>query len=176
MTTASRHDAQRPPNAQAGGQGGLLRLVAAFKFSKAALLLLAGLGAFELLHPAAAQRIHEWATLFAMSHNGPVMQRLVALISGLTPHRLEALGVIAFFFAGLFTIEGLGLWFGKRWAEYLTVLATLCLVPLEVFELTRQLSLVRFAALVLNLAVVGYLIYVLRSGRSDSTVSSKTVG
>jgi uncharacterized membrane protein (DUF2068 family) len=142
-----------------------VRLIAIFKFCKAALLLAVGLGALRLLRPSVAQHAHEWAASLAMSYNGTVVQQLVALTSGLTPRRLEALGIAAFLFAGLFTTEGLGLWFGKRWAEYLTVIATLSLVPLEVFELTRRASLPRFAALTLNLAVAVYLIYHLRRRR-----------
>src|SRR5438874_810945 len=72
--------------------------------------------------------------------------------------RREAHGVGAYPCALLFTIEGVGLWGGRRWAEYLTVMATLSLVPLELFELLRAVTPARAAALVANLAVVAYLI------------------
>jgi uncharacterized membrane protein (DUF2068 family) len=117
------------------------------------------------MQPKAAERAHAWAASLAMSYHSPLVRRAVALTSGLTPRRLEVLGIAAFLFAGLFATEGLGLWLGKRWAEYLTVIATLSLVPLEVFELLRHASLARFSALVLNLAVAAYLIYLLRRRR-----------
>ena len=81
--------------------------------------------------------------------------------------RLEALGVGAFLYAVLFTIEGMGLWRGKRWAEYLTVIATLSLVPLELFELIRAVTPARVAALVVNFAVAAYLIW--RISRAHAT-------
>jgi uncharacterized membrane protein (DUF2068 family) len=53
----------------------------------------------------------------------------------------------------------------KRWAEYLTTVATASLIPFEIWELTRGLSLLKAAALAVNIAIVIYLIYVLRADR-----------
>ena len=78
------------------------------------------------------------------------------------PGHLEALGVGAFLYTVLFTVEGIGLWRGKRWAEYLTAIATASFVPLEIYELTHRVSPRRLSALLLNLAIVAYLIYRLR--------------
>jgi hypothetical protein len=79
---------------------------------------------------------------------------------------------------------GLGLWKGKRWAEYLTVIATSTLIPFEVYDLARRLTMVRAAALVVNVAPVLYLAYrirhprkaneVARSGRSRESECLKT--
>ena len=66
---------------------------------------------------------------------------------------------------GLFVVEGMGLWRQKRWAEYLTVIATASFVPLEVYELVKDVTLPRIAALLANLLVVAYLVGVLRRGR-----------
>ena len=79
------------------------------------------------------------------------------------------LGVVALLYATLFAIEGVGLWRERRWAEYLTVIATASFIPFEIVQLARQVSLARSAALGLNLLVVAYLIYRLRhpyGGRS----------
>jgi uncharacterized membrane protein (DUF2068 family) len=51
-----------------------------------------------------------------------------------------------------------GLWLNKRWAEYLTFIATTALVPFEVYELTNSISAFKIIALVINLAVVIYLL------------------
>ena len=135
----------------------VLRVIAVFKFCKAALLVVVGLGALQLLDPAMAARAQRWVAALASSNDRGAVQQVIAYVAGLSPHRLEAVGVGAFLYAGLFTVEGLGLWRRKRWAEYLTVIATLSLVPLEVFELTRTVTPSRLAALGLNLAVVAYL-------------------
>src|SRR5256714_8392764 len=115
----------------------VLRLIALFKFCKAALLVVVGLGALQLLDPEMAARAQRWLAALASSNDRHVVQYVVALVGGLSPGRLEALGVGAFLYAVLFTIEGMGLWRGERWAEYLTVLPTPSLVPPQLFELIR---------------------------------------
>ncbi|MER7751329.1 DUF2127 domain-containing protein [Kitasatospora sp. NPDC097643] len=51
-------------------------------------------------------------------------------------------------------VEAVGLWLNKRWAEYLTVVATAAFLPLEVFELTEHVSAVKICTLLLNIAAV----------------------
>jgi uncharacterized membrane protein (DUF2068 family) len=63
--------------------------------------------------------------------------------------------------AGLAVIEGveaLGLWYQRRWAEYLTFIVTTALIPLEVYELTATVSWFKVVALIVNLAIVVYLL------------------
>ena len=43
-------------------------------------------------------------------------------------------------YAVLEGVEAVGLWFGRRWAEYLTFIATIVFVPYEVYELTKGVS------------------------------------
>ncbi|MDX6349933.1 MAG: hypothetical protein QOF84_4723 [Streptomyces sp.] len=55
-------------------------------------------------------------------------------------------------------IEGVGLWMTKRWAEYLTVVATAAFLPLEIYELTEKTSWIKIATLVLNVLAVLYIL------------------
>lgn len=55
-------------------------------------------------------------------------------------------------------IEGWGLWKEKRWAEYLTVVATAGLIPFEIYELTKEVTVFRVGALMLNIAVIVFLV------------------
>src|SRR2546421_6997276 len=136
----------------------VLRLIALFKFCKAMLLVVVGLGALELLDPNMAARAQHWVAALASSSDRSVVQRVIALVSGLSPGRLEALGVGAFLYAGLFTIEGVGLWRGERLAESLTVIATLSPAPLELFEPVRARTPARLAGLGVKFAGAPYLI------------------
>ena len=139
-----------------------LTLIALFKLLKAALLVAAGFGALRLLQPAMAARIQEWLAEFSMRSGQMFLQRAIAWIGRLTPHRIELLGIGAFAYAALFAVEGVGLWLGRRWAEWLTVVVTGSLVPFELYELARHFSAPRVLTLSVNLAVVAYLIYRLR--------------
>ncbi len=75
-----------------------------------------------------------------------------------SPQRLIQLGLVATGYAALEATEMVGLWFGKRWAEYLTFIAITALVPLEIYELTLSISVFKVLTLVINLAIVVYLL------------------
>ncbi|MFE2968704.1 DUF2127 domain-containing protein [Streptomyces sp. NPDC059340] len=67
-------------------------------------------------------------------------------------------------------VEAGGLWYAKRWAEYLTVVATAAFLPLEIYELTEHVSYLKIATLVLNILAVLYIalakrLFGLRGGR-----------
>ena len=55
-------------------------------------------------------------------------------------------------------VEGFGLWWAKRWAEYLTVVATAAFLPLEVYELTEKVSYFKVGTLALNVLAVLYIL------------------
>jgi uncharacterized membrane protein (DUF2068 family) len=55
-------------------------------------------------------------------------------------------------------VEGWGLWKEKLWAEYLTVIATASLIPFEIHELMKEVTVVRVGALLLNIAVIVYIV------------------
>ena len=91
---------------------------------------------------------------------GIIMQllfRALVFIGGFNHVTLLALSAIAY--AALEATEGVGLAMRRRWAEYLTVIATGILIPYEAYEVIRHPTLFKVGALALNLAVVGYLAY-----------------
>jgi uncharacterized membrane protein (DUF2068 family) len=74
--------------------------------------------------------------------------------------RLAGLGIGAY--ALLEGAEAIGLWYQKRWAEYLTFIATTALLPLEIYELTRTVSPFKVLAFIINVAIVIYLLFAKR--------------
>jgi uncharacterized membrane protein (DUF2068 family) len=145
-----------------------LRAIAVYTFCKAVLLVIVGLGALQLSQPEVAARVQRWVEAFAASSDRRAVQHVLGFITGLSPQRLELVAVGALLYTVLFTVEGVGLWLGKRWAAYLTVIATSLFVPVEVVALARHVSAPRAAALVVNLAVVAYLVYHLRTELSPT--------
>jgi uncharacterized membrane protein (DUF2068 family) len=83
--------------------------------------------------------------------------RALMTLSGLSHTTL--LATAAFAYALLEGTEGVGLAMRQRWAEYLTVFATGALIPFEAYEVIHKVTLFRVGALLLNVAVVGYLAY-----------------
>jgi uncharacterized membrane protein (DUF2068 family) len=137
-----------------------------YKFCKTVLMTAIGLGTLRLLNPEVAAWADRWAAALALRHDRRLLGHFIALVSGLSPRRLHELALGAFTVALLFLTEGVGLWMGKRWASYLTVIATTLFVPFEIVSLARRVTVPRSAALLINLAVVAFLIYRLR--RSES--------
>jgi uncharacterized membrane protein (DUF2068 family) len=61
-------------------------------------------------------------------------------------------------YAVLEGLEAVGLWYQRRWAEYLTFVATIVFLPYEVYELTHSVSPLKLIALIINLAIAIYLL------------------
>ena len=142
----------------------LIRLIAAFKLFKAALLIALGVGAFKLLHKDVSAVIEHSMEAFQLDPANRFLDAAVQKASRLTPEQIKKLGLVSFIYAGLFITEGVGLWLLKRWAEWLTVMITTSLVPIEIYEIHRHPSAVKWGVLAINLAIVAYLVYRLRSG------------
>jgi uncharacterized membrane protein (DUF2068 family) len=158
------------------GRDRILTFIALFKFCKSFLLLVIALEALRLLRPGAAIRAQEWLAALALSSDRRVVQHLLLRLEGLISQRLEVLGIVALLYAALFAIEGVGLWRERRWAEYLTVIATASFIPFEIFQLARHATPPRAAALGLNLLVVTYLIYRLRHPYGEGRAAPPVIG
>jgi uncharacterized membrane protein (DUF2068 family) len=142
-----------------------------FKFFKATLMVVVCLGVLQLLNPDISAHARHWVTALATSADRRQLQHVLAQVAGLSPTRLELVALGALLYAGLFTVEGVGLWLRQRWAEYLTVIATTPFLPIEIFELSQRLTLPRVTALLVNLLVVAYLIYRLRRAHPEHHAS-----
>ena len=86
------------------------------------------------------------------------LNKLLSLRSG----RLREVGAALLVYGAMEGVEAVGLWYAKRWAEYLTFVATTVLLPLEVYELANKVSATKVIGFALNLAVVVYLLYAKR--------------
>jgi uncharacterized membrane protein (DUF2068 family) len=95
-----------------------------------------------------------------------ILERLI----GIGNEQLITLSGVAFVYAALLFVEGIGLWLQKHWAEYLTVISTTLLVPLEIYEIFERITWIRIGILALNLFVVWYLATRLRDEkRTDAS-------
>ncbi len=75
-----------------------------------------------------------------------------------SPAKLHLIGVVLAVYALVEGAEAIGLWMQKRWAEYLTFIATTALLPLEIYELIEGVRFLKVFALIVNIAVVVYLL------------------
>jgi len=106
----------------------------------------------------------------------------LAHVFTLSSSTLYAVAAAAGAYAVLEGVEAIGLWYQRRWAEYLTFVATIAFLPYEVWELTRTVSPFKVVAIVINIAVAVYLLlakrlFGLRGGAAaDEAERARDVG
>ncbi len=133
-----------------------LKLIIAYKLVKAPLVL--ALALFLTLNPrgavhavdAFARDLNEGSALFA---------RLARWLETHVSQRAVGHGAMLAWLDGVTTtLEGILLFRGHAWGEWLVVAGLGALLPFEVHSLERHPTWVRLAALVINAAVVVYLV------------------
>lgn len=75
---------------------------------------------------------------------------------------LRLVGLVFAVYALVEGTEAVGLWYQRRWAEYLTLIVTASLLPLEIYELSTRLSPLKLVTFAINVAVVVYLLFAKR--------------
>lgn len=148
-----------------------IALIALFKFLKAVLLLAVAFGAVGLLRHGISQASERILAMFSSGAERHAALAVVSRITPMSPKRIGELGIVAFLYAVVFLVEGTGLWLQRRWAEYLTIVVTASLIPFEIHELMQGVTVARVATLVVNVAVLVYLIVRLR--RRDAHLSAR---
>ena len=143
----------------------MLPVIGVFKLLKGLLILAVALGALHLARGDAADVLERWTTQLHIDPDGRHVGRAVQRILDLDERQLHALSAGMFVYAGIFMVEGVGLIARRRWAEWFTVLVTASFVPLEIYEIARHPGAIRIGALVVNLAIVAYLVARLRQRR-----------
>jgi uncharacterized membrane protein (DUF2068 family) len=147
------------------GSRGLL-LVAAYKLIKGVALLALGIGALRLLHRDVAAEAARWIDLLRIDPQNHYIQSMLARIAKVDARKLKELSIGTFLYSAVFLTEGVGLTLRKRWAEYLTILTTASLLPLEIYEIARRFSVAKIVILLVNIAVVVYLVNEVRRTRN----------
>jgi len=167
-----RDEIEIPDRGQALRDKIVLRLIAVDRLVH--FLILVSLGIAVLLlsrheHAAHAEFERVLAAIQGGVAGGPVQTTGHVGIIGeldklfsLRAHTLRTVGIALLAYGLLEGVEAVGLWLVKRWAEYLTFIATAILLPFEVYELVNRVSVLKVIGFIINLAVVIYLIWAKR--------------
>jgi uncharacterized membrane protein (DUF2068 family) len=156
-TTSAHHRRQRR----------VLRAVASFEFFKGTFVALMGFCALALVHKDVWLIAESLLALLHINTDRRSAQLFLDFADSVTDARLWAAARIAFAYAALRFTEAYGLWKGRTWAEWVAFISGAMLLPLEVRELIRGLTLLRCSLFVGNVAVVLYMVYVIVSNRRE---------
>jgi uncharacterized membrane protein (DUF2068 family) len=145
-----------------------LASIAIFKFLKASLLIGAAIAGFKLSHKDVPAALQHSVELLGLDPGRKMTEELIAKASTVSPGKIKALSVGGFIYAAIFLTEGTGLWLGKHWAEWLTVIVTGSLIPIELFEIYKHLSAAKILTLIVNIAIVAYLVFRIHHRRAGA--------
>jgi uncharacterized membrane protein (DUF2068 family) len=144
-----------------GRDRGLL-LIGLFKLAKSLLFLCLGFGAIHLLHKDLGDEVMRLATALKFDPESRFVSLLLDKVDLIDTHRLREISLATFGYSALALTEGVGLLMEKVWAEYLTLILTISFLPWELYELARRPTWFRLSLLLINLAVLAYLVWLLR--------------
>lgn len=134
-----------------------LRVIIVWKTVKGALLLAVGLTAILLRHSdihALGVDLVEW---LGIDPAGPRMTHWLDKLLSLDASTMVKIALGAFAVAIVMFVEAWGLHRRRTWAEWLTIIVTSSLIPLEIYHLATHPSLGKVLTLVANVAIVVYL-------------------
>lgn len=146
----------------------VLRVLAVERGLRAVLLLLGGYavyrfqGAQSSINDLVAQvvpQLRPWGQRIGWDPDRSWIVRVVQDAVHARPHTLSVVIVALVGYAALEAVEAVALWSGKRWGEYVAVIATSVFVPLEVYELVHHATVLKLVALAVNLFLVVWLVW-----------------
>jgi uncharacterized membrane protein (DUF2068 family) len=146
----------------------VLRLIAIERAVHSVLFGIIAVGAVAIevrlpLFRATVQRwlgaVDQMAGTTGAASTGTFLDRQLRHLLTLRSGSLRMVAATAAVYCVLEGVEAVGLWKGRRWAEYLTALATAGFLPFEILELTKRVTVVRAGALVVNVAILVYLVW-----------------
>jgi uncharacterized membrane protein (DUF2068 family) len=139
---------------------GVIRLIILERFLKGTVLIVGGIviivaGATTDLH----QRALDLQVQIGLEPGRHLLGRLIAWALDRLGSHPNLIGLAAIAYGVLECVEGLGLAMRRRWAEYLVVLATGAFLPLEISEILHRPTPLKVVALLINVAIVVYLVW-----------------
>lgn len=136
-----------------------LRSIALYEAGKGALILLTGLGLLSLLHRDVehfAEQLLRHLHLNPASHYPHIF---LDAANHLTEPRILLLAVGAAAYSAVRFVEAYGLWRGRQWAEWFAALSGGIYIPFEIRELQVRMTVLSLGALVVNMAIVLFMLY-----------------
>ena len=140
----------------------LLRLIALERIVRGVILLAAGIYLLSHVGSDLGKTADRIMRAVELDPRRPFLHRIVDYLHHLHASEVRIVGLGAVGYGVLELVEGTGLWLDQLWAEYLTVIATSLLIPVEIYELVRNPTVWKAGGLALNVLIVVYLVHVLR--------------
>jgi uncharacterized membrane protein (DUF2068 family) len=136
-----------------------LRLIAGVKIAKGVALAGLSLGVFDMMHRDVAAVALHFVQLARISPENRYVEIVLEKLGLVDPKTLVRIGTLSALYASTLLIEGLGLWFGAWWAEYLVVVSSGLFVPEEFMAAVHKFTWFKLVILILNAAMLVYIVH-----------------
>ena len=136
----------------------LLLMIAVYKFLHALLFFAIGVGAHRLLHKDVADELDTLARYLRFDPESRLVNFVLEKASLLNDPALRRIGFVAYSYAAITLVEGIGLYLEKAWGEFLTLAITASFLPWEAYEIFRHVTWFRIGLLTINFLVFLYLL------------------
>jgi uncharacterized membrane protein (DUF2068 family) len=137
---------------------GVLRIIAAVKLAKGVALAGVALGLFSIVHKDLDQLAQQFIEFMRISPENHYAKLLLEKAGVIEPHSILKAGIATAFYAAILLSEGVGLWIGASWAEYVVVVTTGFFVPEEILSMVHQPGLAKAVMIAANAAILGYVV------------------
>ena len=117
-------------------------------------------GVFDLIHKDLTAVAERFVQIVRISPENKYVELALEKLGLVEPSTLIRLGMLSALYASIQLIEGLGLWFGAAWAEYMVVISTGIFVPEECIGIFHHPTWLRLAILVVNALILVYVVRV----------------
>lgn len=142
-----------------GQRNRVISAIGVFKLIKAALLITLGVAGLAAPPSELAHRVRHLGGWMGISPGHYMVANFLGKVSEFDGHMARKLAVASLCYAAVFLVEGIGLLTRRRWAEWLTVIVTASFIPIEIYEGVEHFGPGKIVALVLNVAILGYLLW-----------------
>jgi uncharacterized membrane protein (DUF2068 family) len=147
-----------------------LLLIGLFKLGKALFFGALGLGALKLVHynigDLAQRLVDSTHEALHIDPEGKFVTELLDKADTISSHHVRQAGILAFGYACVCVVEGVGLLKRKVWAEYFTIVLTAGALPWEGYELHRSFTWFKVGFMTLNVLVLLYLLWIVKRMRA----------
>jgi uncharacterized membrane protein (DUF2068 family) len=147
-----------PVRSETQSRNRVLLLIAVYKFLHALLFFAIGMGAHHLLHKNIADQVDIFARHLRFNPESRLVIFVLRKASIINGPVLERISLVAFGYATVTLVEGIGLYLQKAWGEFLTLAITASFLPWEIFEIFRRITWIRVGLLTINILVFLYLL------------------
>lgn len=149
-----------------------IRIIAAYQVVKGVLVLAAGIGLLSLINKDLQRLAENLVEALNLNSANQYVAKAVETIGDLTAMNIKFIAIFSVIYAAVHFAEAYGLWNLQTWAEWFAIISGAIYIPVEIYHLFHKPTAFRFLILLVNVAVVAYLIYFRRAQVHEKQESS----